>query len=468
MKLNKIEGVWAGTEASLQAYQDMEAQEVDASMGQPDGEELPYLFSQQGDIGVVDIKGSMSNSTSPWAGIFKMATYGAIREALIHAAADPSVKAILLDINSGGGSVNGVSDVGSLISMIDAQIKPVISFTDGTMASAAYWLGSSARAVYASNVSTVGSIGVIATHMEQSAALKAEGINVTVMRAGKFKALANSVEPLTDAAKAQMQDQLDAVYKVFVTQIAENRGQSYEWVDAHMAQGREFLGEQALTAGLVDGISTFDSVLSNISEKFIDTSNFSMDNRSNRTQWGNDMKRGMTDQSIAALAAGAALNPEAQAEIDALAQVEVEAVVEPVVEVAPVVEAAAAEAVKDDSQIVTFLQAELRERDTRLVTAQVEAQGVKDKLADLVAVHEPLLSIARSALNNMRVALGGTAVEAAQDAVTVLAEHSRLSTEFTSKFKVGGVSAVTAAAEKDEPAVDPLHKARVDATRFDK
>jgi nicotinate-nucleotide pyrophosphorylase len=70
-------------------------------------------------------------------------------------------------IDSGGGAVSGVADAGNLIKLIDQSVKPIYSFTDGAMCSAAYWLGCSAREVYSSNVSTVGSIGVIATHMEQ-------------------------------------------------------------------------------------------------------------------------------------------------------------------------------------------------------------------------------------------------------------------------------------------------------------
>ena len=116
-----------------------------------------------------------------------MTTYPDIRRAAIFGATDEKVSAILLDIESGGGSVNGVSDTGNLISMINDNVKPVTAFTDGLMASAAYWLGSSAGDVYSSKTSVVGSIGVISTHMEISAMLKKEGVGVTVMRAGRVQ-----------------------------------------------------------------------------------------------------------------------------------------------------------------------------------------------------------------------------------------------------------------------------------------
>jgi ClpP class serine protease len=115
-------------------------------------------------------------------------------------------------------------------------------------------------------MSVVGSIGVIAVHQEFSKQLAAAGVTVKVLRAGKYKALATPVEPLSSAAEAQMQARLDAVYQVFVEHVAESRGVTFAQADK-MAQGREFFGREALDAGLVDGITTLGAVIGGLQKK---------------------------------------------------------------------------------------------------------------------------------------------------------------------------------------------------------
>ncbi len=262
--------LWAGTEASLHSVlarmANLEARVNPEAAGYvvnstKDAEKLPYLFSLQGSIGMVSIKGGMTNSTSYWDAYDKAATYQAISDAMIHAANDPAVKAILIDIDSGGGAVSGMNDTADLIRTINDGVKPVVAFTSGSMFSAAYCLGCSAGQVFASKAAGAGSIGVIGTHMDLSKMYAEQGITVTVIRGGKYKALANRFEPLTDAARAQVQEGIDAAYGVFVDHVASMRGVSYVVADTTMAQGKEFWGQAAQVAGLVDGITTFDAVV---------------------------------------------------------------------------------------------------------------------------------------------------------------------------------------------------------------
>jgi signal peptide peptidase SppA len=225
-------------------------------------EELPYLLSIENGIGLVSISGSLTNNHSWIHELFGISTYPAIRDAVNVAASRDDVHTILLDINSGGGSVAGVADTGNLISKVNDEVKPVVAFTDGNMMSAAYWLGVSAGNVFSSNTAMVGSIGVLQVHTEQSKMLDKMGITATVLRAGKYKALMNGIEPLTDTARAEAQSQLDAAYQVFVQHVAASRNLGYDHVDSTMAQGREFFGQQAAAAGLVDGILSFEGLVS--------------------------------------------------------------------------------------------------------------------------------------------------------------------------------------------------------------
>lgn len=183
------------------------------------------------------------------------------REAL----ADPDVSAIILAIDSPGGTVDGTQELADLIYSARDQ-KPVIALADGTMASAAYWIGSAASQVFMSSLTNIiGSIGVVQAHVDVSQAENMEGRKTTEITAGKFKRIASSYAPLTPEGRATMQDQVDQPYGVFVAAVARNRGVSQDTVLQDMADGRVFIGQQAIDAGLVDGVSTLDALIARAS-----------------------------------------------------------------------------------------------------------------------------------------------------------------------------------------------------------
>jgi signal peptide peptidase SppA len=476
MPIKDQDALWAGSESSLQvalAADEAITARLASGVIQDTTSELPTLLKIQGGVGVISIKGPITNRDSWLNSMFGVTSYGMIREALVAAANSEEVKQILLDVESGGGAVNGVSDTAALVTTINDKIKPVTSFTDGGMLSAAYWLGASAGNVFSSSTAMVGSIGVIATHAEQSEALKKEGIKVTVMRAGKYKALANSNEPLTSAAKEQIQSSLDAVYEVFVQHIADARGQTYQFADTKMAQGREFTGASAVEAGLSDGITSFDAIMSLLSKKALDTPPNFINNQKSSTK-GQTMstKKALTEQEIAALSAGApdvsaealaaaaALAAETDASAALVAQAEADAAA------ALAAETDTSASTDADDKIVAFLQTELKAANEAILSMKVDAKIAADKLVETQAVFEPMLAIVRKSVANMQVALGGSALDLeSQSATQVLAEHKRVGDTFASKFKAGGIAALDAAAEKKVVAVDPNHRARIAATQ---
>lgn len=469
--------IWAGTESSLEAYMasaESVAERMSAGVypeDEDDEDDLPDLLQIQNGVGILSIHGPLTNSDSRWNKFFGITSYGAIREAMMYAANSPEVESILLDVNSGGGAVNGVDDAAKLISMVDKNVKPVVAYTDGAMCSAAYWLGCSAREVYASNVAITGSIGVISTHRERSKQLKEDGIGVTVMRSGKFKALANGVEPLTSDAKAQIQGQLDAVYSIFLGHVASARGKSADAADATMAQGREFIGQQAIGAGLVDGIESFDSVMTKMQKRF--AASTGQDNR-NFMQGTPMKKQAMTEQELAAIAAGVSVQAATEAEsaaVEASIAAEGDANVEANAKAVEEGAGEAAAAVENkESALVSYLQSEVKSKDAALLEAQIESRDVKAKLAGMEATHNGLLEIVKKAVGQLQIAMGGSALDmSAMDAATVLNEHKRLAADFHKSFKAGGVAAVDAGrSEKNVPQIDPRHKALVGAVRFSK
>jgi len=485
MPLNLRDVLWYGTRASLdQAIRlDEAAAHIEASSpahAEEDGPKQDYLLDVQGPIGTISIKGPLVNADNWITQLLGMSTYPAIRRALVSAAQNQDIRQILLDVDSGGGAVAGVDDTAQLIKQINAKVKPVTTFADGMMASAAYWLGSTASKVYASKTSMIGSIGVLTTHIDRTQQLANEGIKATVLRAGKYKALANPLEPLSEAAREQIQAQLDAAYQIFVQHVADSRGVSYATADQKMAQGREFFGAAALDAGLLDGISSFDAVMSQL------TKSASVDKR--RPLYDNGInfkgevmpKAALTEQTIAALAEGAVLEPVADpAKPAAAAVVEDPAkpAVDPAKPAAAVVEdpakpAAVVEPAKpaasESGELVKFLQNQVKEKDAALMQGAIDKKAVDDRLAAVETTHESLLTIARDSVSRMRVALGGSASDLkALSAVEIVAEHSRLSAEFKAKFKVGGVAAVEPEQKSKGPAAaaDHLHQARVAAVK---
>ena len=467
------EVLWAGTEHSLALAMEAHDRMMAGAFSddeEDDDDEVPFNYSVQGDVGIIAIKGSLTNRDVWYNRYLGVTSYADIRKALMYAASS-DVKAIVLDIDSGGGAVSGVADAGNLIKLVDQSVKPVYAFTDGAMCSAAYWLGCSAREVYSSNVSTVGSIGVIATHMEYSKALKDAGVGVTVVRAGEFKALANSVEPLSDKAKTQLQNQLNAAYGVFLEHVADCRKTTVNLCDANMAQGREFFGKEALAAGLVDGIETFDSMMNRVVSKLLDNENHSYNNSGNY-QRGIDMtKKALTETDIAALAAGVDLDAAADPAVEGdestteAASTETEAV-------ATTAEVTATEEKKHDKQasVVSFLQAQVKEKDTEILNLSIEVKGFKDKVASIEATHNGLTDVVRKAVAGMKVRMGASNVDlSALSAQELLADYAATSEAFLKTFKAGGVAAVDAAsAEVQSPTMSPRQKARVDAARFTK
>lgn len=266
LNLNNV--LWAGTDAALDAALKLESrlagldvqQAMKAGMFDDDASAKP--FTQVGNTAIVPIRGSLVNVDSPILKFFGVSSYPDIKRSLIAAATDASVEQILLDVDSGGGTVSGVADTGDLIARIHAQVKPVTTFADGNMMSAAYWLGASAGQVFASRTSMLGSIGVIMTHLDMTGKLAQEGVKPTILRAGKYKALMNPMETLSPEAREQAETMMAAAYDVFVSHVAASRDVSVEVAHKKMADGREFFGQAAVTAGLADGIGSFDAVLS--------------------------------------------------------------------------------------------------------------------------------------------------------------------------------------------------------------
>ncbi|HEY0847404.1 MAG TPA: signal peptide peptidase SppA [Noviherbaspirillum sp.] len=186
-----------------------------------------------------------------------------LREAL----ADPAVHSIIQYVDSPGGAVDGTQGYANEV-FAARDTKPIVTLASGLMASAGYWFGSAAPRIYiADDTTQVGSIGVIATHIDVSQSEQQRGIKTTEIYAGKYKRIASEYAPLTEDGRRSMQEKVDYLYSIFVSAVAKHRGVDAEKVLKDMADGRVFIGQQAIDAGLVDGVSTLEDLVRQLNQE---------------------------------------------------------------------------------------------------------------------------------------------------------------------------------------------------------
>ena len=179
------------------------------------------------------------------------------------AMADPQVSSILVQVHSPGGSVYGVEECARMI-MDARRQKRVVAIADNLMASAAYYISSAAGELVATPSAEAGSIGVYTVHFDLSAALEAEGIKATIIKAGERKAEGNPYEPLDDDAGAHIQTIVDAYYNQFIRSVAKGRGVPVATVREQFGQGRTFTSERLLSLGMVDRVATFEETVEDL------------------------------------------------------------------------------------------------------------------------------------------------------------------------------------------------------------
>jgi signal peptide peptidase SppA len=173
---------------------------------------------------------------------------------------DPNVTAIVIDVDSPGGTVSGVDELATEIFNARKQ-KKITAVSNCLCASAAYYLASQASEMVVSPSSLTGSIGVYQLHEDDSAALDNMGVKFTFISAGKYKTEGNSFQPLDDEARTAMQGVVDDFYGMFTKAVARGRGVAVKSVVNGFGQGRCLTAQDAVKQGLADRIATFDEVL---------------------------------------------------------------------------------------------------------------------------------------------------------------------------------------------------------------
>ena len=217
----------------------------------------------EGGIAVVPVIGPLVARHDWMSSLFGATSYGELGEAIESATADPAVRAILLEVDSPGGEVGGLFDLVERLGAIQKESsKPLWGVASEAALSAAYAIASAARRLYVTRTGEVGSVGVVAVHIDESAADAMAGLKWTLIHAGARKVDGNPHQPLSATAQADIQADVDALHGELVNLIASNRGLAPDVVRA--TEAAVYRGARGVEIGFADRVGTVDQALADL------------------------------------------------------------------------------------------------------------------------------------------------------------------------------------------------------------
>lgn len=214
-------------------------------------------------IAVIPIHGTLVRRTLRLEATSGLTSYAETGARLDAALRDPEVAGILLDLDSPGGESGGVFELAAKI-RAGTSHQPIWAHANDTAFSAAYAIAAGASRVTLAQTGGVGSIGVIALHVDQSVKDAREGLTYTALYAGHHKNDLNPPAPLSPQAAEALQSEVDRLYGLFVRDVAALRQLPEAAVRA--TEAGLFFGEDAVSAGLADGVLGFEAVLSEFAD----------------------------------------------------------------------------------------------------------------------------------------------------------------------------------------------------------
>lgn len=479
VKLISVPQVWAGSEDAyltvlnavqfLQDNPDVVSSALESYSAQDDELSeilVDSIYSVHDNVAVLNVSGPLVAGDSWFNLMFGLVSYNTISGGLQRALDDHSVSDIVLSLSTSGGDVNGLEGVSENIRVV-REYKPIISHTGSSALSAGYWLFSTGSKGYATSMSQVGSVGVISTFTSFARRLKDNGIDVSVFRAGKYKALANPAEPLSAEAAQGIQDKTDKFYQFFLEKIHAERPALKIENKEEWAEGKTFFAQEALSMKMVDGIMSMNQLVDELNEKADAAKPTTVPVGGPLQPDGEDemseKKVILSPKDVAAVASGAPLTDVPHEEMTEEQLAELQAQESENGEQAADTEASTegegqeagdnAAASSEDAPAVTpdlvsFMKEELKELRTELADAKAQNALLTTQLEEVQAAEASLKPIAIEAVHNVQIALGQAPVALDELPAATVAEQYRTSKEvFDQRFTAGQKSL----ASEDEP-----------------
>ena len=216
-------------------------------------------------VAVINIEGTIVSGGDVQDTLFQQSTgvtSGSIMRQIRDAAEDDSVKALLLNINSGGGSATAAEEIGRELKRFkETTNKPIVATMSDMGASAAYWIAAcSSDKIYANSTTLTGSIGVYMPYMNTQELFKKIGIKTDKIKSGPYKDILSNDRPMTEAEKILLQNMVNEIYNEFITVVVTGRKMDEAHVRT-LADGRIYTGSQAKNLGLVDELGNYYDAL---------------------------------------------------------------------------------------------------------------------------------------------------------------------------------------------------------------
>ncbi|WP_273719342.1 MULTISPECIES: S49 family peptidase [Bartonella] len=242
--------LFAGEKFPIEAY----------SQGNTEAFRPPETYVVQNNIAIIPVHGTLVRRGAWLGALSGLTSYEGLRASFREAIAQPDVKAVLLDIDSGGGEAGGIFDLVEEFQTLSKQYaKPIWAHANEFACSAAYAIACTASQIWVARTGVVGSIGVVCAHLDQSRADEKQGLKWTFVFEGDHKVHGNSHEPLSDTAQIKMQADCALLYEMFVDLVAQNRRLNADAIRDTKAE--TFIGSQALKLGLADVQGTLAQAL---------------------------------------------------------------------------------------------------------------------------------------------------------------------------------------------------------------
>ena len=221
-----------------------------------------YVVTTDG-IAVVPVLGPLLTRGDWLTALLGATDYGTLGRTLEAAFADPSARAVVMELDSPGGEVGGLFDLVDRIGALrESTAKPLWAVAGEAALSAAYAIASAADRIYVTRTAEIGSVGILAAHVDESGANAMAGRKWTLVHAGERKTDGNSHEPLTERALAAIQADVDALHSEFVGIVARNRSMAPETVRA--TEAAIWRGKAGIVAGFADRLGTLDLALADL------------------------------------------------------------------------------------------------------------------------------------------------------------------------------------------------------------
>lgn len=218
--------------------------------------------AEKGYVAVIRIDGAIYGGADD--GSFLSQSQGAASERvmreLLQARRDPKAKAVLLRINSPGGSASAAQEIAEEVDKLRSAGKPVIVSMGDLCASAGYWIASRGDYLFASPASMTGSIGVYIDYNNIEDLMGKLGIRNEKIKSGAHKDILSMYRPMTPEERDMLQQMVDDIYGQFIHVVADGRHMDEAKVRA-LADGRIFTGKEALSAGLIDALGNYYDAL---------------------------------------------------------------------------------------------------------------------------------------------------------------------------------------------------------------